>query len=187
MKQLLFALALLSMVSCNVDRHKINRVMGEKVSLESLSRLLVTKDSLRFVPAGGQAYDVAMKLCYYVDSTKCFGCQLKWLENLRPYYKLEDDFEGLFSVYLIVSPTEESKKEVSFFLRSLFPKGQVVYQDKSHKFYRDNKFLNKDERFNMFLLDRDNRIICVGNSLMGNRELDSLYIKRIKEELKPAG
>lgn len=83
-----------------------------------------------------------------------------------------------------VSPTEQSKKEVNYYLKSIFPQGETVYWDKSHKlFYSDNRFLRKDEQFNMFLLDKDDRVICIGNSLAGNKELGDLYIKRIKEYL----
>lgn len=185
MKHLLPVLALVvfAMVSCNDYRHKVNHVIGKKVSLESLNQLKVTGDSIKFIPGNIPIDENDVKLCYYVDSTKCFGCQLKWIENLRTYYELENEFNGAFSVYLIVSPVEQSKDEVKFFLKSLFPQGETVYLDKRHEFYSDNRFLRKDGQFNMFLLDKDNRVICIGNSLVGNKELGELYIKRIKESL----
>lgn len=185
MKQLLLLLTLsiFSITACNDYRQKVNYVIGKRVSLESLDQLKTTAGSIQFIPGNSLADGAALKLCYYVDSTKCFGCQLKWIENLRPYYELEDRFNGAFSVCLIVSPTVRSKKEVKFFLESLFSSGETIYLDKKHEFYSQNKFLLKDEQFNMFLLDKSNRIICIGNSLAGNKELENLYIKRIKGAL----
>lgn len=179
----ILATMVLTMVSCNDYRHKVNSAIGKRVSLESLGRLKVANDSIQYILGGSQIEESDVKLCYYVDSTKCFGCQLKRIENLLPYYELEDSFNGAFSVFLIVSPTEQSKKEVNYYLKSIFPQGETVYWDKSHKFYSDNRFLRKDEQFNMFLLDKDDRVICIGNSLAGNKELGDLYIKRIKEYL----
>ncbi len=185
MKQLLpfLALTVFSIVACNDYGHKVNSVIGKRVSLGSLDQLNVASDSIQFIPGSSPINEASLKLCYYVDSTKCFGCQLKWIENLLPYYELEDFFNGVFSVCLIVSPAMRSRNEVNFFLKSLFPSGGTVYLDKKHEFYSKNKFLLKDEQFNMFLLDSDNRVICIGNSLTGNKKLENLYIKRIKDAL----
>ena len=170
----LLALTIFSFAACNDYRQKVNYVIGKRVSLEYLNQLKVATDSIQFIPGNSPADGATLKLCYYVDSTKCFGCQLKWIENLRPYYELEDRFNGAFSVCLIVSPTVQSKNEVKFFLKSLFSSGETIYLDKKHEFYSQNKFLLKDEQFNMFLLDKDNRVICIGNSLAGNKELEKL-------------
>ncbi len=120
------------------------------------------------------------KILLYVDSTGCTGCKLKlyqWKECIKEVNSLT---KGKVPFIFIFQPKDT--KELQFLLRR-DRINQPVCIDKSNNFQKKNK-LPKHLMFNCFLLDKDNRIVCVGNPVYSLKVKD-LYLSVITGKKKP--
>lgn len=113
------------------------------------------------------------KLVAYIDSAKCMECNLaldEWSVKIREMRKVNEEVSFLF----IINSNNYSV------IKSLLNKHRFdypVFIDTTNSFYNLNS-LNKDSKFQFFLLDRDNKIILVGNPIRNN-SIWMLYKKEL--------
>lgn len=167
-------------VSHLYEYSKLNKVIGKRVDY---SCIIETWPNGHIIDTFSIQSPI-LKLCYYIDSTQCFGCQMKWLSNLDSFFAAESKHNGLLEVLVVVSPSQVALPEVDHLLKYYIPQNHSVFRDTNHQFLVDNPFL-KNNSYHMFLTDDSDRIICVGNTTMGNKKLKDLYEKRINEYLYP--
>lgn len=113
----------------------------------------------------------------YVDSMGCISCNLqlpKWKELIG---KIDSISSGKVTCLFVFHPKDKTYlikllQQVHF--------NYFVYIDETDTLNRINKFL-KDENFQTFLLDKDNRIVAIGNPVHNPRVKD-LYLKIITGE-----
>ena len=126
---------------------------------------------------GNQAKDTALlkqplKIIVYINRDGCEACKL---QALVPVYIFTLQNKNLYKLGVIIilnTPdivaTETTLKQIRF--------RQTIFYDLDGSFERSNPNLPKDERFHTFLLDKNNKVILVGNPSL-NIRLKKLYIR----------
>jgi hypothetical protein len=115
------------------------------------------------------------KILCYTDSAGCTKCKLyldMWKSHIN---ELGSKVAFLFYFY----PKDE--KELLSMLKSEYFINYPVYIDRNDELNRRNHFLN-NPIFQCFLLDKDNRILAIGNPA-SNPEIWELYKKIITGEI----
>ena len=118
------------------------------------------------------------KLVVYMDSISCMSCGLKTMHEWDVYVELSDSLEGVFDILFIVSPKHNELGLVKIKVLSENFKYPVFIDDKNI-FSKINPCIPSEEQFHVILLDKDNRIILVGNPLKSNK-IHNLLIKSMK-------
>lgn len=113
-----------------------------------------------------------------MDSISCMSCGLKTMHEWDVYVELSDSLEGVFDILFIVSPKHNELGLVKIKVLSENFKYPVFIDDKNI-FSKINPCIPSEEQFHVFLLDKDNRIILVGNLLKSNK-IHNLLIKSMK-------
>ena len=136
------------------------------------------KESDFTIPVGGY------KLVHYVDSVGCTSCKLN-LDKWKEYVTYLDSVTG-HTVPCLFFIHATQKREVKIALKeSRFE--HPVCLDVENEFYRLNKF-PMEPMLHTFLLDKDNRIIGMGDPVR-NPRVKELYLnlingKRDKQEME---
>lgn len=125
-------------------------------------------------------YSSNYKIVVYTDSTGCISCKLKlhkWKEFMQEIASLHKQDTDLSYVFFFNS---KDRKELQFLLRqdSLI---HPVCLDEKDEFNKLNHFPSEDE-FKVFLLNKNNKVIAVGNPIH-NPKVKELYIKLLIDEM----
>ena len=173
---LLFLTALTATVcSCNTNNR---RGEIEKIVAEWLGKEILLPQGLPCFVAGSEAQPENcdqwlhrdFKILMYVDSAGCSDCRL----NLSSWKYLIEEADSLFDgqVGFLLYFQPKSKREIAYLLardRFEYP----VFMDINGVIDRQNRF-SSDMRFQCFLLDRDNRVLMIGNPVL-NADIWELY------------
>lgn len=172
------------LVSCNAN--KITSVLydmqGRKVSFENLVPNLLGKD----IPNNNFCIeDKSARLIVFFDSTTCQSCRVNKLYEWDSIISIETKENAKFETMFIFSPTADQK---GLLKRSLATSkfSHVVWFDYSNSFLTNNTFIPKDSRFHVFLLDRNNKIVFVGNPLYGEK-IAKLFNQVLKDLIENDG
>ena len=117
---------------------------------------------------------------HYVDSSQCSPCALDRMYN---WNKLVDEYssKGVRFVF-IIEPKKEQLEDVHFAIESSGLRNPV-YVDSLYAFSRQNSFLPEDQMYRSFLLDKNGKIILVGNPLENN-DIKQLWNKLVKHNIR---
>ena len=114
-------------------------------------------------------------ILFYVDSNSCVDCKLKL--NEWKQFKQEVDSSGGEVQYLFFIHNKRPK-----YVRNILRSGNFdwpVCLDQKNELDHLNQF-PEDEQFHAFLLDRNFRVLVVGDP-MRNLEIRNLYLKHISK------
>ena len=118
------------------------------------------------------------KILTYVDSIGCISCKLqlgKWKTFME-----EVDSLGMNSVRFLFFFSPEKRRDLLITLKSerfTYP----ICIDKENRLNELNHFPVSDMNFHTFLLDKDNKVLAIGNPIH-NPKVKELYLKIIKGE-----
>ena len=157
-------------------------------SLEELYKATILfPDSLAIVIGGlSEKTSVAttpIKLVSYYPSNYCTACTINQLDKWKPIFDLAAD--GQFVPVLLFSPGERGYRSLISELQFSEPP-YPVYVDKENLFQTSNPSIPDDSRYHTFLLDRNNRVVLVGNPLASNA-MWSLFRKTLDNMLANDG
>lgn len=114
------------------------------------------------------------KILLYVDSVGCTSCKLQ----LNKWAKFIDEIDSLTSgqvpVLLFFHPKD--RRELTYLLRRDNISIPICF-DTNDKLNTINQFPSRDD-FQCFLLDRDNKVVCIGNP-MYNPKIKEMYLEQI--------
>lgn len=155
---------------------KISNVLEEWIGHK-----IIYPDNLLFYTINGDTlqYDLfnsLYKIVTYTDSMGCISCKLqlpKWKKMIKVFHEEKLDVSVLF----FMSPKD--KEYMNIILRD-YDFTYPVCVDVEDRFGSINKF-PKDEIFHTFLLDKDNKVIAIGNPI-NNPQVKELYLKIIRGE-----
>lgn len=116
------------------------------------------------------------KLIIYNDSTACSSCRINHLPEYDKLFHLAED-SGLFDVVILFCPKPEEYDKVIRDIR-LSASDHSVFVDREGSFARLNQHIPSDERFHVFLLNKDRLPAFVGNPLDSDR-LWEIFTKTI--------
>lgn len=165
----------ISSISCKKDDKKAE---AEKIVAEWMGKKIVLPPDIRCTYIGRDTIcpdnSTPYKVLVYTDSTGCTSCKLqlyKWNTMIK---EAEAQMPGQVSFLFYFQPKDE--KELKFLLKRDDFK-QVVYIDKKSKLYAANKF-SDNTSYQCFLLDKDNKVILIGNPTL-NPKMWDLYKQTI--------
>lgn len=170
-------LLFLLLFSCkNAKKEKISLLMEKWIQKE-----IVFPNDLIFTIQGEDTIDYVLqdkfKIITYVDSTGCTACKMKlpkWEELITSFDSL-----GINSVQFLFFFSPQKSTELHYALRTDKFKYPICI-DYSDSFNMINHLPN-DENFQTFLLDKENRIIAIGNPV-NNPKIKELYLRMIRGE-----
>ena len=116
------------------------------------------------------------KIVTYIDSAECFSCKL----NLRDWMGMKQQVDSVdkkvaFLFFLQTRRTEDLDYKMKWDAFKL----PIVF-DVQNLFCQLNHF-PEDEKFRTFLLDKDNKVLAIGNPIH-NPKVKELYLKIIQGE-----
>lgn len=177
-KNLIGILCLLLFLSCGNRRvENIETLLqtwsGKEVLFpEKVVFTVQGKDTVNFSMSG------KFKILTYVDSVGCISCKLQ-LDKWKIFME-EMNTNGADSVKYLFFFSPEKRRG---FLGTLKAFGFVhpVCIDEKNRLNELNGFPPKDEAFHTFLLDKDNKVLAIGNPIH-NPMVKELYLKIIRGE-----
>jgi thiol-disulfide isomerase/thioredoxin len=124
--------------------------------------------------------DTQNKLIIWFDSTECGSCRMsrmyEWDDD--PAVQYAQGLPGKFEVIMIFSPKKEDVRSLTLNLKNYDVSFPVII-DETGDFPSLNPQIPADKRLHAFLLDKDNKVVMVGNPL-GNEPLWKLYKEQIR-------
>ena len=177
-KDLIVLLCVILLVSCSSSETgsiemEVNRWMGTDIQFPENSVFTIQgRDTVDF-----QFQDAPYKILTYVDSVGCMSCKLQ-LENWSKYIQELDSVTGSMVpvTFFINAPT---LKELAYITRRDGFKHPVCF-NKADELNRLNHF-SDEMMYQTFLLDRDNRVVGIGNPV-NNPNVKALYYRIIQGE-----
>ena len=168
---------MLLLVSCqNFDKREINDVVHEWIVKEII--FLDSMDCVdNHVVSKVKVSENCFKVVNYIDSVGCTPCRLnltKWKEFIHDLNQVSIDST---LVLMIVSDSRFNVVyQISMWDKFTYP----IYIDVADSLNRLNHF-SSDERFQTLLLDKDNKVVAIGNPI-NNPKVKELYLKIIQGE-----
>lgn len=172
-----FCLLAILLLSCGDNKKgKIEKIvsewMGKTIEIPQTATYSLNRDTI-VEPTGSAEY----KVLVYTDSVGCMSCKLKL--GTWKYYMQEADslFADKLDFMFFFHPKDE--KELQFlFRRDKFD--HVVHMDREAKLQKLNSLLPEME-FQCFLLDKDNKVLSIGNPTL-NPKIWELYKRIVDSE-----
>jgi hypothetical protein len=171
-------------VSCGGGRgfqRQLEEFAREAIAVPGGMRQMVEgRDSLVLDPGAGLA-----RLVVWVDSVTCSSCKMNRMFEYEDIIKLRDEVGEGFVPVFVFSPPRARMDEVLWSLE-LSQFGYPVFLDEEGAFFAANGHIPSDSRFHTFLLDRDGRVVLVGDPL-NNPGLWKLYKTTITQLIENGG
>lgn len=155
-------------ISCKRNRlsdEMIKKWIGKELKYDDAIFTIMGKDTINF-----NLDDFDYKILTYVDSKGCTACQMK-IEEWKEYMNMVDSlWSGKVGFIFYYAP--ESFRTVAFVLQEHNFDYPVII-DTVSVFRRRNSIPN-NYMLQTFLLDKENRIVAVGNPVI-NIKIETLY------------
>ena len=181
MKNILITLVLVMFYSCMSNtspvemRNIVEKWNGKEIIFpKDVLCMSIDKDTT-YVSSNLASY----KILVYIDSIGCMGCKSQLYKWNRLIEEVEDEMGDLVSFLFYFQP--KSFEDI----QALFKKNNFRYPsyiDVDNKLNKLNNF-SADSRFQTFLLDKNNKVVLIGNPV-NNSSIWELYKQIIKGEEK---
>lgn len=154
----------------------VNNMMYKEVQLDTIDMEAINPRRNIYISNDS---DKAFTLIVYNDESECISCNVnnlnEWHRFLTQVYSLDNGVKVCF----VFSPEIESVDEIRALLqRQCF--GHPVFVDSAHVFEKANPWIPKESIFHIFLLDKNNKIVLVGNPLQ-NQKINQLFFEVISK------
>lgn len=168
--------ALLLLISCSSNNSEQRAIVEEWLGKE-----IVIPNDLKFqiqdTPINYDFNNADFKIVTYIDSTGCTNCKMR-LKDWDAFINYCKSFVDLDVNFLMIIESDDYKDVKSLIRHNDFL--HPVVFDKNGK-YNNNK-INNEDLYNTFLLDRDNKVLAIGNPTV-NPKIRDLYLKIIRKDI----
>jgi hypothetical protein len=181
---ILLSVLLLMMISCKEQKFKkqLDRLTStEIVILPEIGQVLFGRDTV-LIDIGRSP---TARLVIYTDSLSCSSCRLKYMYEYNDILGLHEELGEKFVPMFVFSPRMGQAPEIRSTLQ-LYRFDYPILLDEHGLFPRANPQIPTDARLHTFLLDRDGKVVLVGDPVR-NPELWELYKKTITELIENDG
>lgn len=122
-----------------------------------------------------------LKMVHYVDSATCSTCYLQKAATNEMLSHLEKVTNGVFyNVFIINPPNSKARKRIeNDFNEKAIP--STIFVDSANVFTQMNPNIPKESIYHTFLLDENNKVILVGNSIFNN-QIEDMLLAVIKDK-----
>lgn len=166
-------------ISCRKDDTK--KAEAEKIVSEWTGKEIIFPIDVQCMYLGRDTVcsdqDTPYKILLYIDSTGCTDCKLQLYKWSAMIEEAETIMPGKISFHFYFQPKDEN--ELKFILRRDNFR-QAVYVDSQEKLNKANKLPN-NMSYQCFLLDKDNKVLVIGNPIL-NPKIWDLYKQTVMEE-----
>lgn len=171
---LLFCLLLLGIGCTNNEKLQIIYLTGKQIQIDTSYQSFSVRDEEPSLKSALHEFEKPIKIITYMDRSSCTQCAMQILIEWNNLVKeVESDSVGFV---IIIYPTD--KIELKTALSALKLQNSLLY-DTNNNFLKDNKLTNILARNRTFLLDKNNKIILVGEPL-NKTKLWELYKNSIQ-------
>lgn len=121
--------------------------------------------------------DSINRLIIYIDSTSCSQC---FITHMSDYMKTVEEFNsaGVGTIFVFEPKHEHEKALISFLMRLAYPVQTIVVPNGN--FSSANPHLPLSSVLHVFLLNRNNEVVVVGNPAK-NEKVKELMLNSIKQ------
>ena len=130
--------------------------------------------------------DIPAKMIVYFDAETCASCALSRIWEWDEVSHITLTSNGKFQTLFIFTPKQKDLQTVKRIFQGMNMENRLVYIDSLQNFISNNPIIPEDALFHTFLLDRENRIVLVGN-LVHNEKLWELYEHTIDQLIENGG
>lgn len=169
---LLFFIIVAFVSGCNDStRYIVRRLYNSRIDYTS-GNSLILKDSIKTEFSVEQP----VKLLTYMDSTVCGKCLENYLNAVSVYMnRIHSD-----SVMYVCVLQPRSINDIQIRIKELDLNHISIVYDRHDSFLKKNKIDKIPSEMTSFLLNKDDRVVLVGNPLK-NKKIFDLFNSRIKE------
>lgn len=118
------------------------------------------------------------KIVHYTDSMGCMSCKLRLNDWALFVADLQAEFQEMVPVYMFFCPKKGSGEIISLIESSGYKSPVCI--DAGDSLNKLNHFPS-DMAFRTFLLDKDNKVLAIGNPVL-NPKVKDLYLRIIRGE-----
>ena len=181
--RLIFVLPVMLFCSCTQQRFtkSVEQFMGNRISISAdWNAYYKGKDTLL-----SDFVNIPIKLMVWYDSLGCISCNANKMYMWGNIANYADSMAQWFNIIFLFTPkTGDIQEVITAFSRERFD--YPVFLDSDGSFIKQNKDLPKNQQLHSFLLDKNNRVVLVGNPLY-NPALWALYKRTIQEMIDNDG
>ena len=174
---------LLLILSCSGNKlvRSVEKFLGQQISLSSDWNAIVRgRDAVL-----ADFTSAPVKLVIWYDSRSCTSCEVSNMYEWEDITAYANSLAEWLSIIYLFTP-----KEVDLYVTSITLKGTKfdypVFIDQNGTFVKQNPKLPKNRQLHSFLLDKNNRVVMVGNPLH-NPTLWALYKSTIQKMIDNGG
>lgn len=154
--------AAITLFACNKNRDK--QAEAEKMVTEWIGKTIEFPSDMKFSIYGQDSlytgiHDSHYKILFFADSIGCTSCKLRLFDWERLIYEVDTTLIDKVSFTFCFQP-KNRKDLVSLFKSDEF--NYPVFIDEQNEMNQLNHFPDKAE-YQCFLLDKDNKVISIGN------------------------
>jgi len=179
----IYILPVLLFCSCTQQRFvkSVKQFVGQQISMSvDWDAYWKGKDTL--LPDFTKA---PIKLVVWYDSHDCTSCEANHMYSWGNIANYADSIAQWFNIIFLFTPKKEDRHELNMALkREQFD--YPVFIDSNGSFSKQNPILPKNRQLRSFLLDKNNRVVMVGNPLH-NPKLWMLYKNTIQKMIDNGG
>jgi len=161
-KKLFFISFLFFLCSCTNNRlvRDVGKFMNQQITLpESMSVVWRGKDTIM------TNYSTSfIKLIIWYDSLRCISCEANKINEWREIIAYTDSLDKWLSIIYLFTPRKNDIYKVKMALKS-DKLDYPIFIDQHLIFVKQNPKLPKNRELHSFLLDKDNRVVLIGNPL----------------------
>lgn len=167
---------LLAVVGCKSNAERIEEILkrfkSRPITLCTADYMTLCSDSTYNPQVVNEA---TLKYIIYVDSSECSPCMLKNAYKWNDYiYKFNND--SISFSYIISS--QNSREVIEQTRESGFC--QAVFVDTACVFSKQNPHIPQESMYHVFLLDKGNNVVLVGNPLV-NQAIEEEFLSIVRK------
>lgn len=121
--------------------------------------------------------DALLRMVVYVDSSECSSCALDRMFTWNDAIRDAGRYNGRLRHLFIVAPRKEQMEDVYLSLEYSGLKSPV-YVDTAYVFRQENPHIPAAGMYHVFLLDRNDSVLLVGNPL-NNPKIDKIFKRTV--------
>lgn len=181
MRFLVISVSIILLLSCTEHHRKkqLERLFSSEIILPDTS-FLFNKD------LDSVNLDIPAKMVVYFDAETCASCALSRIWEWDEVSHVTQASNGKYQTLFIFTPKQKDLQTVKRVFQGMHMENKLVYVDDRQYFITNNPTIPEDAMFHTFLLDRENRIVLVGNPVH-NEKLWELYKNTINQLIKDGG
>ena len=125
--------------------------------------------------------DSELKWIVYADSVSCNSCIVSNMTNWMNLVFYAEAFNDRLKYYFIFNPRKSDEDDIRLSLKTSYFDYPIIL-DIDGKFEKLNPHLPKNKAMHTFLLDKDNKVILVGDPLR-NKKIKETFYEMVEERL----